>query len=298
MRSLAAPGGARAWLLAIRPRTLPAAVGPVLMGGGVAWVDGLFAPLPLLAALVCAVLLQIGTNLANDYTDFARGADTDDRLGRTRAVQSGLLSVERVRAAALGAFGAAVLVGLYLVLRGGWPVLLIGLVSIGAGFAYTGGPWPFGYHGLGDPFCFLFFGPIAVGGTYWVQAKGLPADVLLAGVGVGTLVTAILVVNNLRDIPTDERAGKRTLAVVLGPGGARAEYSLLLLAAAAVPVLGTALGAWPPTALLALVAFARAPAGLRTVLRSDDPRELNPVLGRTASTAAAYGLLLGAGVAL
>lgn len=295
MSSVATPGGARAWLLAARPRTLPAAVGPVLVGGGMAWIDGLFAPLPLAAALACALLLQIGTNLANDYTDFARGADTDERLGRRRAVQAGLLSLERVRAAAFGAFGAAVLVGLYLVVRGGWPVLVIGLVSIGAGFAYTGGPWPFGYRGLGDLFVFVFFGLVAVTGTVYVQGLQWRADALLAGVGIGAFTTAILVVNNLRDIDTDARAGKRTLATVLGRRGSRAEYAALLGLAAAVPPLGVALAGWPAGALLAVGAVALAGPPLRTVLTYDDPRELNPALEGTARAVGLYGLLFAVG---
>lgn len=292
------PGRLRAWVLGARPKTLYAAVAPLAAGGGLAVADGVFAPLPFAAALACALLIQVGTNLANDYSDFVRGADADDRLGATRVTQAGLLSPESVRRGVAATFGTAVALGAYLVWVGGWPILLVGLASIAAGLAYTGGPWPFGYHGLGDLFCFLFFGLVAVGGTYWVQALALPGDVLLAGAGVGAIVTAILVVNNLRDIPTDARAGKRTLAVLLGPDGARAEYGLLLLAAAAVPPLGLAFHGWGPASLLALAALLRVPSTLRAVFRFEDPRELNPALGRTAGMAAAYGALLGTGVAL
>lgn len=291
-------GRLEAWIVGARPKTLFAALAPVLAGGGLAIEDEVFALLPFLAALVCAVLIQVGTNLANDYSDHVRGADADGRLGTTRVTQAGLLSPPSVRRGVAVAFGAAVCLGAYLVAVGGWPILAIGLASIAAGVAYTGGPWPFGYHGLGDLFCFLFFGPVAVGGTYWVQALALPADVLLAGAGVGAVVTAILVVNNLRDIPTDARAGKRTLAVLLGERGARAEYLLLLSAAAAVPLLGVWLYGWPTTALLALAGFLAAPAALRTVFRFEDRRALNPVLARTAVLAATYGALLAVGVAL
>lgn len=291
-------GRLHAWLVGARPRTLYASLAPVACGGGLAIGHGVFAPLPFAAALLCALLIQIGTNLANDYSDFVRGADAEDRLGAIRVTQAGLLGPESVRRGAAVSFGTALLLGTYLVAVGGWPILVVGLASILAGLAYTGGPWPFGYHGLGDPFCFLFFGPVAVGGTYWVQARQLPVDALAAGAGVGALVTAILVVNNLRDIPSDARAGKRTLAVKLGPAATRAEYALLLLAAGLIPLFGAFRLGWGPAGLAALAAFVSAPGALRTVYGFRDPGELNPVLGRTAVMAAAYGVLLGAGSAL
>lgn len=293
-----APGRLRAWIIGARPKTLFASLAPVLAGGGLAVEDWAFAALPFLAALVCALLIQIGTNLANDYSDHLRGADAEGRLGTTRVTQAGLLAPSSVLKGTAAVFAAALALGAYLVAVGGWPILIVGLASIAAGLAYTGGPWPFGYHGLGDLFCFLFFGPVAVGGTYWVQALALPPDVLLAGAGVGAAVTAILVVNNLRDIPTDARAGKRTMAVLLGERGTRAEYALLLLAAAAAPPLGILIYGWPATALLALAGFLVAPAALRAVFRFEERRALNPVLARTAALAAAYGALLGIGVAL
>jgi len=182
-----------AWIAGARPRTLPAAIGPVLVGGGLAWQDARFALIPFAAALAGALFIQIGTNFSNDYSDFVRGADTPDRVGTPRMTQTGQLSSRAVRGAAALSFAVATLVGVYLVWRGGWPIVGIGLASIAAGVCYTGGPWPFGYHGLGDLFVLLFFGPIAVAGTYFVQTLDWSSGAILAGLGVGALTTAILV---------------------------------------------------------------------------------------------------------
>jgi 1,4-dihydroxy-2-naphthoate octaprenyltransferase len=284
---------------AARPKTLLASVSPVLIGGGLAWSDGWFSALPFAIALACALLIQIGTNFANDYSDFVRGADTDDRLGMPRATQTGLISPARMRLGAILTFGLAILLGLYLVWVGGWPILAIGLLSIAAGVAYTGGPWPFGYHGLGDLFVFLFFGPVAVAGTYYVQALrwGAPTT-LLAGVAIGALTTAILVVNNLRDAETDARAGKHTMAVLLGREATRLEFTLLLATGAVIPLLGvTALG-WNPWRLLALCGLVSVARPLREVWRFSDPRALNDVLEGTARAAGLYGLLFAVGCVL
>ncbi len=268
------------------------------VGGALAAADGQFATLPFVAALTGALLLQVGTNLANDYSDYVRGADADDRVGFRRASQAGRIPPSRVRVGATVTFGLAMLVGAYLVWVGGWPVLAIGLSAVAAGVAYTGGPWPYGYRGLGDLFVFVFFGPVAVGGTYYVQALSVTGDLLLAGTGVGALVTAILVVNNLRDRRSDERAGKRTLAVRLGVGGTRVQYSLLVLAAAAVPPIGVAAAGWSAGTLLALTGLALAIPAFRTVWRFHDPRALNPALEGTAAASGAYGLLLAIGLLL
>ncbi|MFQ5679210.1 MAG: 1,4-dihydroxy-2-naphthoate polyprenyltransferase [Gemmatimonadota bacterium] len=288
----------RAWVTGARPKTLFAAIGPVATGGGLALADGRFVLLPFLAALAGALSIQIGTNLANDYSDYRRGADSGERLGSIRVTQAGLLPPRSVRRGAAVCFGAAVLLGIYLIRVGGWPILGLGLASIVAGITYTGGPWPFGYHGLGDLFAFLFFGPFAVGGTYYVQALTLSPDPLLAGSGSGALVTAILVVNNLRDIETDRRSGKRTLAVRLGARRTRLEYAALLLIGALVPLVGWQASGWSGGGLLAWGAFLLAPAALRTVFRPGDPRSLNPVLGRTALLSALYGVLFAVGVNL
>lgn len=293
-----APRGAWAWLLAIRPKTLPAAIAPVVLGTGIAAARGVMAPLPATAALVGALLIQIATNLANDYFDFVKGVDTDDRLGPTRVVQAGILAPEAVFRATLATLGAALLVGVYLVWVGGVPILVIGLAALVCALAYTGGPFPLADHGLGDAFVFVFFGLVAVGGTYWVQAGAIDGHVLLAGAGMGALATAILVVNNLRDRDTDERAGKRTLAVRLGEARTRLEYALLLAGAGLVPIVGVVLLGWSGWTLLGTVALAMALHPLVTVFTFVDPRELNAALGGTARAAAWYAGLLAAGFLL
>ena len=227
----------QAWILAARPKTLPAALSPVVVGTALAFADGALAWLPALAAALGALLLQILSNFANDYSDFFRGADTPDRLGPTRVTSAGLIPPAAMRNAIIAVIGVSALVGLYLVWVGGWPILLIGVTGIVAALAYTGGPFPFGYYGLGELFVFLFFGVAAVCGTYYVQALTLTPAVVTASFAVGALVTAILVVNNYRDIDTDRRAGKRTMAVRLGRRGAQIEYAALLALAFVLPVV-------------------------------------------------------------
>ena len=288
-------GGAGAWIAGARLRTLPAAAGPVLAGGGLAWQEDGFAAGPFLAALAGALLIQIGTNFANDVSDHARGADTADRLGPPRVTQAGLLEPRAVRRGAAVAFGLALAVGAYLVAVGGWPIVWIGLAGILAGICYTGGPRPFGYHGFGDVFVFVFFGPVAVAGTAYVQLGRWPPEAWLAGAGAGALATAILVVNNLRDRRTDAAAGKRTLAVRIGATATRWQYSLLLAAAVAVPPAGAAAGLWPWGTLLASAAVLLAAGALHTVWSYDDPRALNPALAATARATGAYGLLFALG---
>jgi len=287
--------------MASRPRTLPAAAAPVLLGTGLAVGRGGFAPLPALAALVGALLIQVGTNLANDYYDHLRGGDTPDRIGPLRVTQAGLIPPETVRNGAYLVLGLALLVGLYLVGVGGVPVVIIGLASLVCAVAYTGGPFPLAYHGLGDLFVFLFFGLVAVGGTYWVQALDFGPEVLLAGAGMGALNTAILVVNNLRDLETDAQAGKRTLSVRLGPSGTRFEFLFLVVMGFLAPVVGVLFYRWTPWVFLALGALPLLVGPLRTVASHDgrkDPASLIPALGRTAQAAGVYGLLLGLGLAL
>jgi len=288
----------RTWILAARPKTLTAAAAPVLVGTGLAAHLADVAALPAAAALLGAVLIQIGTNLANDYYDFVRGGDTEERIGPTRVTQAGLLSPETVKRAMFVVLGSAMLVGVYLVTVGGWPIVLIGLASVACAVLYTGGPYPLAYHGLGDVFVFVFFGLVAVGGTYYVQVLSWPPDALLAGAALGSLSTALLVVNNLRDIDTDARSGKRTLAVRLGPGGTKVEYIALLLVAAAAPAVGVTLFGWPPAALSALLVAPLCASPLRTVLAYHDPRELIPALGATARVTAIYGVLLTLGLGL
>jgi 1,4-dihydroxy-2-naphthoate octaprenyltransferase len=287
-----------AWILAARPKTLTAAAAPVLVGTGLAAHLARVAVLPALAALAGALLIQIGTNLANDYYDFVRGGDTEERVGPTRVTQAGLIAPESVKRAMVLVLGLAMLVGVYLVVVGGWPVVAIGLASVACAVLYTGGPYPLAYHGLGDVFVFVFFGLVAVGGTYYVQALGWPPDAWLAGAALGSLSTALLVVNNLRDIVTDAKAGKRTLAVRIGPAGTKVEYVALLAIAAAAPAVGVTLLGWPPAALAALLVAPLCWSPLRAVLGYRDPRELIPALGGTARVTALYGLLLTLGLGL
>src|SRR5436305_1091019 len=215
------PSGARIWLMAARPRTLPAAVAPVLVGPARAGEAGVFHPVTLAATLIGAVFIQVGTNLSNDYSDARRGADTEDRLGPVRVTAGGLVPPRQVLMATWVSFGVAVLVGIYLVAVAGWELLLVGGASILAGVLYTGGPRPYGYEGLGELFVFAFFGIVAVTGSYFVQAKDLPWEAFVLAVPVGLLAASILMVNNIRDLETDRRAGKRTLAVRLGRARAR-----------------------------------------------------------------------------
>lgn len=229
------PRAAHAWFLAARPRTLPAATTPVVVGTAVAIADNSFHLVAALAALLVSLLLQIAANLANDVFDFRRGADTAERLGPLRVTQAGLIPPARVMQATWLTLGVATLVGSYLVYRGGWPILIAGIAAVISALAYTGGPRPIGYHGLGEVFVFIFFGLVATGGTYYVQAGSLSDLALAAAIPVGCLATAILVVNNLRDIDTDREAGKRTVAVRLGRQGTVVEYGLLLAVAYFVP---------------------------------------------------------------
>ncbi|HWU86599.1 MAG TPA: 1,4-dihydroxy-2-naphthoate polyprenyltransferase, partial [Kofleriaceae bacterium] len=232
----AAPSRSALWVGAARLRTLPAAVVPVAVGTAVARAAGAIAWGPALAALAGSLAIQIGTNFANDVFDAERGADGPDRIGPVRAVSAGLISAAAMKRAMGIAFAVAAAFGAYLAWVGGWPIVVLGLASIASGIAYTGGPWPLGYHGLGDVFVLGFFGFAAVCGTAYVQLGHVPALAVWASIPVGALATAILVVNNLRDRATDVRAGKRTLAVRLGPRATLAEYAALLVLAYAVPL--------------------------------------------------------------
>lgn len=219
--------GMNRWILASRPKTLPAAVVPVVLGMALATHDGGFALLPALICLAFALLIQIGTNFANDYFDFVKGADNETRVGPTRAVASGLVAPVTMKRATHGVFALAFVIGCALIPYGGWGLALIGVLSILCGYAYTGGPYPLGYNGLGDIFVFIFFGLIATGCTYYVQAGVWTWDAALLGCIPGALSTNILVVNNLRDVETDRVAGKRTLAVRLGIFWGEVQYVAL-----------------------------------------------------------------------
>ncbi len=285
------------WLLAARPRTLPAAAASAIVGSAAAFRDGVFQPGPALACLLAALLLQIGANLANDVFDYHRGADTPGRLGPTRVTQAGLLSPRQVVIGMWVTFGLAALLGVYLILVAGWPVLLIGLASIAAAIAYTGGPFPFGYYGLGDLVVFIFFGLVAVCGTYFVQAGGVSALAIWASLPLGFLITAILVINNLRDIATDRQAGKMTLAVCLGARGTRLEYTLCLLAAYLTPPAMWFVGLTSPWVLCAWLSLPMAYQQTRAAWQLEG-RPLNQVLAGTGRLTLVYGLLFSLGMIL
>lgn len=294
----------QAWILATRPRTLSAAAAPVVAGSGFAAADGVFARFPALAALVGALLIQIATNLANDYYDFVKGGDTGDRLGPVRVTQAGILPPEAVFRGMVITLALATLTGVYLAWVAGWPVIAVGLASMLMGVCYTGGPYPLSYHGLGDVFVFVFFGPVATAATYYVQAQVWSAGAIMAGAGLGAFSTAMLVVNNLRDRETDGAAGKRTLAVRFGDVFSVVQYFVCLAAAAAIVVIGVTTMEWSPWTLLSLAGWLPCmPAGLRilSVARAPetvDRRTLNPALGMTARGVALYGAGLGVGALL
>ena len=231
------PNSFSVWLEAARPKTLGAGVAPVIIGGALAWSDGGFHALSVVAALVGSLLIQVGTNFANDYFDFVKGADTEERVGPVRATAAGLVSPATMKRAMIIAFALVFIPGGYILYRGGMPFLAIGLVSIACGVLYTGGPFPLGYLGLGDLFVLIFFGPVATGGTYYLQTHSLDSDILLAGLAPGLFSVAILTVNNLRDMDGDRRAGKKTLAVRFGAAFAKGEYlAALLVGGAGIPV--------------------------------------------------------------
>ncbi len=296
---MSAPSSTRAgiWLAATRPRTLPAAVAPVLVGAAWAWHAGRFDGLAAGLCLGFAVLIQIGTNFANDYYDFIKGADTPNRVGPRRAVAAGLVAPAVMRRAAFGVFAAAFVLGLALIGWGGPWLVLIGVASILCGIAYTGGPYPLGYHGLGDLFVFIFFGLVAVGATVFVQTGSVTTDVMLLAVGVGLLASNILVVNNYRDVETDAVAGKRTLAVRFGRGFARGQFAVSLLLAFVLPAfVGWRLGSgW---LLLPGLLLPLAWRHQRRLRESKTPSELIELLGDTGKLLALYALLLSVGLVL
>jgi 1,4-dihydroxy-2-naphthoate octaprenyltransferase len=283
------------WIQAARPKTLWAAFAPVLMGTAMAVAAHAFDAASAAAALAFALLIQIGTNFCNDYCDFMKGADTEDRQGPVRVTQAGLIPPRTVLAATILTYGAALLVSGFLIYRGGWPMVWIGAACVAAGALYTAGPYPLGYLGLGDVFVLVFFGPVAVAGTYYVQALHLDWEPVFAGLAPGLLSVAILTVNNFRDREQDAKAGKRTLAVRFGIAFARAEYLGCLLGALAVPpilVVATGGHAWT---LLTLALIPIAIRMLRTILTRTDAASLNPMLGGTARLLLLYSILFSVG---
>jgi 1,4-dihydroxy-2-naphthoate polyprenyltransferase len=290
------PSAARIWLMAARPRTLPAAVAPVLVGTALAATEGTFKVLTFLAALIGALFIQVGTNLSNDYSDARRGADTEDRLGPVRVTAGGLVPPRQVLNATYVAFGVAVLAGVYLIATAGWELLLVGAASILAGVLYTGGPRPYGYEGLGEVFVFLFFGVVAVAGSYFAQTETLQWEALVLAVPVGLLASAILVVNNVRDLETDRRAGKRTLAVRLGRERTRVLFVVMIIAAFVSAPLPWILGSLSPWLLLSWLALPLALPVVRVVRTRTDGPSLNGALAGTGQLQLAFCVLLSAGL--
>ncbi len=284
--------------MAARPRTLPAAVAPVLVGtaAAVEWAGDLPRLGAFFAALIGSVFIQIGTNLANDYSDAKRGADTVDRLGPVRVTSAGLVTPQRVLTATWVAFGVAVLCGIYLTVVAGLAILLVGVLSIAAGVLYTGGPRPYGYAGFGEVFVFLFFGLVAVNGSYYVQVERLDALPLGLSIAVGFLATAILVVNNVRDVETDRRAGKNTLAVRMGRRNAVVLYRLLVLGAYVVLPLALLAGEASALPLIAFLSLPLAVGPLRTMSNRTDGPSLNAALAGTGALLGAFSLLVTVGL--
>ncbi len=287
---------ARIWLMAARPRTLPAAVAPVLVGTALAATGGTFKPLTFVAALIGALFIQVGTNLSNDYSDARRGADTEDRLGPVRVTAGGLVPPRQVLIATYAAFAVAVLAGTYLIATAGWELLLVGAASILAGVLYTGGPRPYGYEGLGEVFVFLFFGVVAVTGSYYAQTEELGWEALVLAVPVGLLASAILVVNNVRDLETDRRAGKRTLAVRLGRERARGLFGAMVAGAFVSAPLPWLFGSLSPWLLLCWLALPLALPLVRIVRTRTDGPSLNGALAGTGRLQLAFCVLLSAGL--
>lgn len=283
------------WLLAARPKTLPAAATPVIMAGAMALADGVFHLQSFLAALLGGLLIQIGTNYANDLFDFQKAVDTGERLGPLRITQAGLVTAAQMRTATISVFALAFVVGIYLVMRGGLPIVIIGLTSILFGVLYTAGPYPLGYIGLGELFVLVFFGFVPLAGTYYVMALKTNTEVILSGLAPGLLSVAILVVNNLRDIDTDRIGGKRTLAVRFGRRFARIEYVVCVVAAILYPAFHYVLFHSHPNTLLACLTIVPAGPLVKTVLTSTDGKTLNDALASTGRLLLIYGLCFSVG---
>ncbi len=286
------------WLLAARPKTLPAGIVPVVVGGVMAYGIGKFALLPFIAALFGSIMIQIGTNFANDLFDFKKETDRADRIGPMRVTQAGLVTTKQITIATIIAFGLATLAGIYLVYVAGWPIVVIGLISIGCGVLYTAGPVALGYIGLADIFVLVFYGPVALAGTFYVQTLEMSSEIILAGLPFGMISTAILVVNNLRDIETDRKSNKKSMAVRFGATFARMEYLLLLIGAAGMPVFLYFQNQANLEVMLASLFILFAIPSIRTVFSTTDGERLNNCLASTGRLLIVYGLLFSVGYLL
>ena len=281
----------RAWVLASRPKTLPVAIAPVLVGSAMAWDDGIFNIGIALITVVCALLITIGTNLCNDYADFMSGVDTTNRKGPTRVTQAGLIAAQNVLVGTVLVYSIATALGMILVYRGGWGVSIIGFASILAGILYTAGPWPYGYKGLGDLFVLIFFGPVAVGGTYYVQTLEITSSVIVIGLAPGLLSVAILTVNNIRDIAEDRKANRKTLVVQFGRKFGIGLWLGCVVIAALLPlefVRVTGDHVWAGLTVLILIP---AISILHKLITIHDSADLNPLLGQTAFLLLGYSVI-------
>ncbi|HWD69397.1 MAG TPA: 1,4-dihydroxy-2-naphthoate polyprenyltransferase [Solirubrobacteraceae bacterium] len=296
--SVTTPNPARIWVMAARPKTLPLGVAPVLVGTALAGYLHIFHPLRFVAALLGSVFIQIGANLSNDYSDAHRGADTEDRLGPVRVTAGGLVPPRQVLIATYVTFGLAVLCGVYLIAVAGWQLLLIGVASIIAGVLYTGGPRPYGYEGLGEVFVFLFFGIAAVAGSYFAQVKDFSWESLVLSVPIGLIAAAVLVVNNTRDIDTDRRADKRTLAVRLGRERSRRMYAAMVLIAYPVALVPWVFGPLTAWLLLPFLTLPIAAGVIKIVATHSDGPSLNRALAKTGQLQLFFCVLLSAGLLL
>ncbi|MCK5124777.1 MAG: 1,4-dihydroxy-2-naphthoate polyprenyltransferase [candidate division Zixibacteria bacterium] len=282
-------------MLAARPKTLPAGVVPVLVGGVLAYSHGGFSILPFLAALFGSVMIQIGTNFANDFFDFKKNTDTAERVGPMRVTQAGLVTQRQITMAMIIAFGLAFLAGIYLVSIGGWPIVIIGLASILCGVLYTAGPYALGYLGLGEIFVLVFYGPVALAGTYYVQTLNAPTEIIVAGLPFGMISTAILIVNNLRDVDTDKKTGKNTLAVRFGKTFARIEYAVMIAGAGVIAPILMSMGHGGKFMYVSIAYLIFAPPAVRAVFTSNDGEQLNATLAATGKLLIIYGILFSLG---
>jgi 1,4-dihydroxy-2-naphthoate octaprenyltransferase len=288
-------GKVKIWVLAGRPKTLPAAAAPVIMGTAMALGDNVVHISSAIVALLCALLIQIGTNFVNDYADFKKGTDNGERIGPLRVTQAGLVSPAQMKHAIIIVFSISIMMGLFLVYRGGWPIVIIGTLSIIFGFLYTMGPLPLGYIGLGDVFVLIFFGPVALGGTYYVQALSINWMVILAGFSPGLISVAILTVNNLRDIDGDRKAGKKTLAARFGRNFAMNEYFYSILIACLLPAVITITTGKYKFISLAVLTLLFTPKAFKAVFAKTDGPSLNTALGDTGKLLLIYGILFSIG---
>ncbi len=286
------PSTASLWLEAARLRTLPAAVIPVATGLTLAAIDGFTNVFIAAVTLVTAMLIQIGTNFANEYYDYLKGADSEDRIGFLRATSAGLIAPKTMKRATIGTMALAFLIGLILVWHGGWIILTIGILSLLFGYAYTGGPYPLAYNGLGDLFVMIFFGIVAVNGTYFLLTTAISYPVFIASLSCGALATNILVVNNLRDTDTDRKVGKRTLGVLFGDNFLRLEYTILLMVACAIPPHFYVQEGFNVAVFIPYLSLPLGLVALRSVWFDYDKRMLNGTLIRTAAFMTVYGFLL------